>query len=62
MAAGMPGAGAYSDEIPLHATLARDTLTINPNSYLVVRYIAEVAIQGAPAPGGPVGPKSKLCR
>jgi len=57
----MPGAGPYTDKIPLSATLARDTLTVNPRSYLVVRYVAEVSIQGPPAPGGPVA-HSKLCR
>jgi len=64
MAAGQAGAGPYVDGTPLLATLARDTVTVNSNSYLVVRYIAEVSAQGTSpdAPTIPSSHKARLCR
>lgn len=41
MAAGDVDAGEFTDEVPLEPTLARDTVTVNANSYLVLRLIAD---------------------
>lgn len=41
MAAGQPGDGPYQPEIPLAATLTRDTVTVNANSHVVLRYMAD---------------------
>jgi FtsP/CotA-like multicopper oxidase with cupredoxin domain len=39
MAAGLPNAGLYKGQA-LKATVARDTATVNPLSYLVIRFNA----------------------
>lgn len=40
MAHGAPGAGNYTADTPLGATLARDTLSVNSNSFIVLRTVA----------------------
>jgi FtsP/CotA-like multicopper oxidase with cupredoxin domain len=37
MAEGLPDEGLYKGQ-PLKATVARDTVTVNANSYLVIRF------------------------
>jgi FtsP/CotA-like multicopper oxidase with cupredoxin domain len=41
MASGEPDAGEFTDQVPLVATLARDTVTVNAESYVVLRVIAD---------------------
>lgn len=64
MAAGQAGVGPYVDGTPLVATLARDTVTVNSNSYLVVRYIAELSAHGiagaSKCTGSPTNPANTV--
>jgi hypothetical protein len=40
MATGAPGAGNYTADVPLRATVSRDTLSVNANSFIVLRTFA----------------------